>query len=81
MVAARTQVDRWRVVISVQAGQPASALPKPARLIEEPVRDGVPAVQFRVIMGGRPSTPERGNGLVSGLLVAEDALDYFGVLG
>jgi len=44
-IAARTQVNRWRVVISVQAGQPAGALPEPARLIGEPVRDGVPAVQ------------------------------------
>lgn len=25
VIAARTQVDRWRVVISVQAGQPAGA--------------------------------------------------------
>ena len=30
--------------------------------------------------GGRPSKPESGNGLVSGLLVSEDALDDFGVL-
>ena len=60
MIAARTQIDRWRVVISVQAGQPAGALPKPAHLIDEPVRDGVPAVQFRIITGigvfrGRPA--------------------------
>ena len=31
--------------------------------------------------GGRPSKPESGNGLVSSLLVAEDALDDGGVLG
>jgi hypothetical protein len=30
--------------------------------------------------GGRPSTPESGNGLVSGLLVAEDSFDDFGLL-
>ena len=33
------------------------------------------------LYGGRPSKPERGNGLVSGSLVAEDALDDGGVLG
>ena len=33
-----------------------------------------------VELGGRPSKPESGNGLVSGLLVSEDALDDFGVL-
>jgi hypothetical protein len=32
-------------------------------------------------MGGRPSKPERGNGLVSRALAAEDALDDGGVLG
>ena len=31
--------------------------------------------------GGRPDKPKNGNGLVSGLLVAEDAFDDFGVLG
>jgi hypothetical protein len=31
--------------------------------------------------GGRPSKPERGNGLVSRWSVAEDALDDGGVLG
>ena len=32
-------------------------------------------------MGGSTGKPESGNGLVSGLLVSEDALDDFGVLG
>ncbi|MGA2830304.1 MAG: tyrosine-type recombinase/integrase, partial [Streptosporangiaceae bacterium] len=31
--------------------------------------------------GGRPSKPKSGSGLVSGLLVAEDTFDDFGVLG
>ena len=35
---------------------------------------------FRPNLGGRPSTPESGNGLVSGLLVAEDSFDDFGLL-
>jgi hypothetical protein len=35
----------------------------------------------RELIGGRPSTPERGNGLADGSLVAEDALDDGGVLG
>lgn len=42
VIATRTQADRSRVVISVQAGQPAGAVPQPALLIDEPVRDGVP---------------------------------------
>jgi hypothetical protein len=32
-------------------------------------------------LGGRPSKPERGNGLVSSALAAEDSLDDGGVLG
>jgi hypothetical protein len=32
-------------------------------------------------VGGRPSKPKSGSGLVSGLLVAEDLLDDFGVPG
>jgi hypothetical protein len=35
----------------------------------------------QVSMGGRPSKPERGNGLVSGRSLIEDALDDGGVLG
>jgi len=31
--------------------------------------------------GGRPSKPKSGSELVSGLLVAEDTFDDFGVLG
>ena len=34
-----------------------------------------------VYLGDRPSTAESGSGLVSGLLVAEDSFDDFGVLG
>jgi hypothetical protein len=36
---------------------------------------------MRVKNGGRPDKPKNGNELVSGLLVAEDAFDDFGVLG
>jgi hypothetical protein len=32
-------------------------------------------------VGGRPSTAESGSGLFSGVLVAEDSFDDFGVLG
>jgi len=32
-------------------------------------------------IGGRPCKPESGSELVSGLLVAEDTFDDFGVLG
>jgi hypothetical protein len=32
-------------------------------------------------LGGRPSKPKSGSELVSGLLVAEDTFDDFGVLG
>jgi len=38
-------------------------------------------VHRRWYFGGRPSKPESGNGLVSAGLVAEHALDDFGVLG
>jgi len=34
-----------------------------------------------ILLGGRPSKPERGNGLVSGRSLIEDALDDGGVLG
>ena len=34
-----------------------------------------------ITQGGRPSKPKSGSGLVSGLLVAEDSFDDFGVLG
>ena len=50
VIAVGTQVDRWGMLAGVQAGQPAGALPQPARLIGEPVRGSVPAVQFRVII-------------------------------
>ena len=34
-----------------------------------------------LVKGGRPSTAESGSGLFSGVLVAEDSFDDFGVLG
>ena len=34
----------------MQAGQPVGALPEPAHLIDEPIRDQLAAVQFRVVI-------------------------------
>ncbi len=59
----------------------AEAQEKAAWVRREQVTPRTALAMAGLLWGGRPSKPERGNGLVSDSLVAKDALDDGGVLG